>query len=98
MTVFEQSNAELLVRALAAIDSEDVARRFIEDILTKKEIISISQRLRVAQMLCEDEKYAMIEKATGASSATVVRVNQCIRYGAGGYRAVLDRLEDDRDE
>lgn len=97
MTVFEKSNGELLVRALAAIDSEDTARRFIEDILTKKEIISISQRLRVAQMLCENEKYAAIEKATGASSATVVRVNQCIRYGAGGYRAVLDCLEEKSD-
>lgn len=93
MSVFEEDNVKLLVSAIAAIDNEDEARRFIEDILTNKEIISISQRLSVAKMLCANEKYTDVEKATGASSATIVRVNQCIRYGSGGYREVLDKLD-----
>ncbi|MBQ4426208.1 MAG: hypothetical protein II881_00450 [Oscillospiraceae bacterium] len=94
MSVFEDENVSLLIRAVTRIGSEEEARDFLEDILTNKEIISISQRLTVAKMLLAGEKYADIEKATGASSATVVRVNQCIRYGAGGYRSVIEKLGD----
>lgn len=94
MSVFEDENVSLLIRAITHIGSEDEARDFLEDILTNREIISISQRLTVAKMLLSGEKYADIEKATGASSATVVRVNQCIRYGSGGYRAVIEKLGD----
>lgn len=93
MSVFENDNVDALARALTLLDTEDEAGRFIEDILTTREIISISQRFAVARLLAAGEKYADIEKATGASSATVVRVNQCMRYGSGGYGKVLKKLE-----
>ncbi|MBR4579316.1 MAG: hypothetical protein IKO22_06885 [Oscillospiraceae bacterium] len=92
MSVFEEVPTHLLLSALVAIDSEEEAKRFLEDLLTRKEILSVSQRLNVARMLLRGEKYAEVEQATGASSATIVRVNQCIRYGNGGYQEVLGKL------
>lgn len=92
MSDFEETNTDLLLSAVVSINSEEEARRFLEDLLTKKEIQSVSQRLNVAQMLLRGEKYAEVERSTGASSATIVRVNQCIRYGVGGYEEVLGKL------
>ena len=98
MSAFDDPNTRLLLSAVAAIDSEELARRFLEDLLTNREILAISQRLNVARMLLDREKYANVEQATGASSATIVRVNQCIRFGAGGYEAVLSALREGEGE
>ena len=94
MSAFDDPNTRLLLSAVAAIDSEALARRFLEDLLTNREILAISQRLNVAGMLLDREKYAKVEQVTGASSATIVRVNQCIRFGSGGYEAVLNALRE----
>ena len=53
----------------------------------------LTQRLAVAQMLHDGEKYQAIEEKTGASTATISRVNKCLNYGSGGYRTVLDRAD-----
>ena len=58
-----------------------------------KELLSLSQRLEVAAMLREDKTYLEIGEKTGASTATISRVNRCLVYGAGGYDTVLERLE-----
>ena len=60
--------------------------------MTSKEIVSLSQRLAVAKLLCEKSKYSQVAESTGASSATIGRVNRCIQYGSGGYRAVLENI------
>jgi TrpR-related protein YerC/YecD len=67
--------------------------RFFEDVCTIKEIQELSQRYVVARMLDEGEKYQKIEETTGASTATISRVNKCLAYGSGGYRAVLKKTK-----
>ncbi len=71
-------------------DIEECAA-FFEDVCTIKEVQDISQRFAVACLLDAGEKYQSIEEATGASTATISRVNKCLSYGSGGYRVVLDR-------
>ncbi len=93
MNIFEENHPKLLLKAILTLESEDEVMAFLEDIMTTKEIIDISQRLGVAKMLREKEVYNKISKETGASSATISRVNRCCLYGAGGYKTVLDRLE-----
>ena len=82
-----------LVAVLAAIDSEDDMFALLEDLFTIREIRESSQRLAVARLLDEGKSYAKIEAATGASATTIARVSKCLGYGAGGYRAALDKLQ-----
>ncbi len=83
-----------LFRAILTLKTEEEVTAFFEDICTIKEIQDLSQRLSVADMLNRGEKYQNIEAETGASTATISRVNKCLVYGSGGYRAVLKSLED----
>lgn len=96
MNVFEENHTKLLINAILCLENEDEVRAFLEDIMTTREIIDISQRLGVAKMLREKEVYNKISKETGASSATISRVNRCCLYGAGGYQTVLDRIMEEK--
>lgn len=83
---------ERLLDVLVAIDDKDVMYALLEDMFTIREIRESSQRLSVAGMLDEGKSYAAIAEATGASATTIARVSKCLSYGAGGYRAALDKL------
>ena len=80
-------------KAILSIENEEECAAFFEDVCTIKEIQDLSQRFSVAEMLNEGEKYQSIEAATGASTATISRVNKCLNYGSGGYRAVLEKMK-----
>lgn len=80
-------------QAVLSLESEEECAAFFEDVCTIKEIQDLSQRLSVAEMLNDGEKYQMIEAATGASTATISRVNKCLNYGSGGYRIVLRKMK-----
>lgn len=82
-----------LFEAILTLESIDDCYKFFEDICTIKEMQSIAQRLAVAKMLKAGETYQAIVSATGASTATISRVNRCLNYGDGGYNIVLKRLE-----
>lgn len=84
---------ELFEAVLTLKDTED-CYRFFEDICTINEIHAISQRLQVAKLLSEKKTYNDIENATGASTATISRINKCLTYGADGYKRVLARLKE----
>ena len=84
---------DMLVDALLHMENREDAYRFLEDLCTIPEIKSIAQRLAVAQLLRKKETYQTIAEATGASSATISRVNRALLYGADGYNRVLDRME-----
>ena len=92
MDLFHGEGSDLLVRAILALETEDECRAFLEDLMTGKEIQDCSQRILVANMLREKQVYSAIAAATGASTATISRVNRCFMYGAGGYKTVLDRV------
>ena len=93
MDVFHTPGAELLVKAVLSLETEEECRAFLEDLMTGKEIQDCSQRILVAKLLRKKMVYSRIAQETGASSATISRVNRCCAYGAGGYQTVLERLE-----
>ena len=78
----------------AALDDEDVIFSLLEDLFTIREIKETSQRLAVARQLDAGKSYSAIEEATGASATTIARVSKCLSYGAGGYNAALNALDD----
>ena len=82
----------LLYESLLQLKDAEECRRFMEDLCTVTELKAMSQRIEVAMYLREGMIYQDILKRTGASSATISRVNRCYTYGTGGYRTVLDRL------
>ena len=90
------SQTDLLMKAILTLKSEEDAYRFFEDICTIPEIKSISQRLEVAYLLDRKETYQQIAEETGASSATISRVNRSLSYGADGYRRVLDAMGEEK--
>jgi len=89
---YQNEQTERLVQALLALQNDEEAYRFLEDVLTIQELKSITQRLEVAVMLRNKETYQEIVRQTGASTTTIGRVNRTLQYGADGYKLVLDRL------
>ncbi len=81
-----------VARAVLALRDEDEALRFLRDLCTVNELREFGERWHVARLLDEGLSYAEIQRRTGASSATISRVGQWLRYGRGGYRLVIDRL------
>ena len=88
----KDSNVEYLYRAVLSLQSMEECDRFFDDLCTVPELKALSQRLQVAKMLSDHRVYSDIVQATGASTATISRVNRCCNYGAGGYGTVLDRV------
>jgi TrpR-related protein YerC/YecD len=85
--------ADRLFEILLTLESVEEYRAFFEDICTIKELQDISQRLEVADMLHQGKNYQEVSRETGASTATICRVNKCLNYGSGGYRTALSRLD-----
>jgi len=86
-----------LAKAMLLLDTPEEAYRFFEDIFTIKELQAVAQRLAVARLLKQKVTYQDIAEQTGASTATISRVNRSLTYGAGGYQLVLGRLPEAND-
>lgn len=82
-----------LARAMIELDDMDEAYSFFEDIFTIHELQAVAQRLAVARLLRKKVTYQEIAEKTGASTATISRVNRCLTYGAGGYLRMLNKLD-----
>ena len=95
MDVFHTEGAALLIRAILSLQTDEECRAFLEDLMTGKEIQDCGQRLMVAKLLSEQMIYSRIAEATGASSATISRVNRSLNYGMGAYRIIFDRMKED---
>ena len=89
---------DLLMEAVLKLQSQEDAYRFFEDVCTIAEMKSMAQRIEVARLLRQGVTYQEIARETGASSATISRVNRALLYGADGYRRVLDALDEDAAE
>ena len=81
-----------LFEAILALEDLEECYRFFEDICTIKEIQAIAQRLQVVKLLIKNKTYHEIESETGASTATISRINRSLNYGSDGYKLVLQRL------
>lgn len=88
----EQSDA--LYQAILSLKDMDECRRFFRDLCTVAELRAMSQRIEVALLLDDGLIYDEILRRTGASSATISRVNRALQYGEDGYRAVLPRIKE----
>ena len=95
MDIFHSETTENFFKAILSLKDIDECYSFFEDIFTVRELQDVSQRLQVAQMLKEGRSYQIISKETGASTATISRVNRCLLYGSGGYNKILERLGTD---
>lgn len=87
-----KNDLDILFKAILELEDIDECYKFFEDIATINELKAISQRIQVAKMLKDKKVYTEIAEITGASTATISRVNKCLNYGQGGYNIVLDRL------
>ncbi len=83
----------LLYEAVLALETPQECRAFFQDLCTVAELRAMAQRLEVAQLLDDGLIYNDILQRTGASSATISRVNRALQYGADGYKTVLPRLK-----
>lgn len=84
---------ERLFEAVLQLKDKEECFRFFEDVCTINELLSLSQRFEVARMLTENKTYLEIAEKTGASTATISRVNRSLNYGNDGYQMVFSRLE-----
>lgn len=85
---------DFLFDAILSLKDRDECYTFFEDVCTINELLSLSQRLEVAKMLREHKTYLDIAEKTGASTATISRVNRSLNYGNDGYDLVFDRIPD----
>lgn len=87
-----------LFEAVLSLQNKEECYTFFQDVCTVNEILSLSQRFEVAHMLRESKTYAEIAEKTGASTATISRVNRSLNYGCDGYDMVFSRMNFDDDE
>ncbi|MBQ7698800.1 MAG: hypothetical protein IJT49_00480 [Clostridia bacterium] len=85
-----------LYKAVLTLDTVEEVAAFFDDLCTIREIQDMSQRFEVALLLHEGKNYGEVSAATGASSATISRVNRCLHYGKNGYKTVIKKLESEK--
>ena len=85
-----------LYEAIMHLKDEDMCVRFFQDLCTVAELRAMEQRFEVAQMLNSGKIYSEILEATGASSATISRVNRALHYGSEGYQDLFEVLEEEK--
>lgn len=83
-----------LFEAVLCLKTKEECYDFFEDLCTVNELLSLSQRFEVASMLVEKKTYLEIAEKTGASTATISRVNRALNYGSDGYDLALNRIKE----
>lgn len=89
----KDDSVDFLFKAVLSLKNIDECYNFFEDLCTVQEIKAMSQRLTVAHMLNTKQVYSDIVAQTGASTATISRVNRSLNYGCDGYELVFNRLD-----
>ena len=86
-------HTEVMYKAILSLRDMDECMKFFKDLCTRTELLAMEQRYQVASLLDDGMIYNDILAATGASSATISRVNRSLQDGAGGYAIVLERVK-----
>lgn len=94
MCNWHNTSTDELCDALLSLKTREECYAFLEDICTIKEQLEMSQRLSVAKLLYDGMSYAQISQKTGVSTATISRISKCIEYGNGGYKMIINRLQE----
>ena len=92
---FKNENTDFLIKCIMQLQTEEECYNFFQDLCTINEFHSMAQRCVVAKMLSDKKVYNEIVKATGASTATISRVNRSLIYGNDGYKMIFERLYND---
>ena len=90
----DKVSGNTLYRAVLTLKNEDECRRFFQDLCTVSELKAMEQRMDVAMLLDDGMIYSEVLEKTGASTATISRVNRSLQYGAEGYKTVIPRLKE----
>ena len=90
MEAIHTKETDRLFQAILNLSTLEECYALFEDLCTIREIRDLSQRFEVAEMLAAGRSYQEISQRTGASTATICRVNKCLLYGTGGYRAAVE--------
>jgi TrpR-related protein YerC/YecD len=85
---------DMLIQAILSLKTPDDCYAFLEDLCTVSELKSMEQRFTVARMLTDGMQYAEIVGKTGASTATISRVNRALMYGSDGYQKVIKKIKE----
>ena len=89
----KSADVDYLFEALMVLENIEEFYNFFDDICTVAEVLEMSKRLKAAKMLRAGIVYSEISEITGLSTATISRVNKCLKYGGGGYETALGRLD-----
>lgn len=90
----QDKNLDFLFKAVLALENLEECYDFFEDLCTVQELKALSQRIVVAKMLSEKSVYTDIVNETGASTATISRVNRSLQYGCDGYDKIFERIRE----
>ncbi len=90
---YSDTNLKYLIRGIMMLQTQEECLSFFEDLCTVSELQEMARRLQAARMLKNNYIYSEIAEQTGLSTATISRVNRCLKYGNEGYLTVLERLE-----
>ena len=94
MCNWHNESTDGLCEALLALKNKEECYAFLDDICTIKEVLEMSQRLWVAKLLNKDMSYVQISRQTGVSTSTISRISKCFEYGNGGYKMIIERLQE----
>ncbi len=94
----KNENTDYFFKAVLALKDIEECYDFFEDVCTVSELHAMTQRMHVARLLSGGKTYQEISAATGASTATISRINKCLEYGTDGYRTALERLKNNADD
>ncbi len=89
----DKPSSDILYEAIVSLRDVEECKKFFQDLCTVSELKAMEQRMEVAMLLDQGLIYSEILERTGASSATISRVNRCLHYGADGYRTIIPRIK-----
>ena len=92
MEKFKSPEMDRLFKAILTLENVEECYEFFTDVCTIKELREMSSRFTVACMLSQGKIYTEISQETGASTATISRVNKCLQYGSDGYKKAIERI------
>lgn len=98
MSQLRGEETDALFRAILSLRSEEECRAFFDDLCTIGELQAMTQRYHVARLLNDGLVYGEVGRISGASSATISRVNRSLQYGSGGYRLAIERTAEDENK
>lgn len=90
----KSESVDMLMECILMLDTVEDCYRFFEDLCTTSEIKAMAERFQVAKLLRERKTYIDIEDRTGASTATISRINRSLNYGNDGYKMVIEKMKE----